>query len=189
VTIAIADRNALAAAMTRHADGEAGAFVEVYDLLAPPLLRFFATRTRCHATAEDLVQQTLLNMHGARSVYVRSSDVVPWAFAIARRLLIDARRRTKKELLYGDAADEHAALDARRERYAIPDEIVPTEEGATIAARALERMPAIHREAYLLVRHDGLSIAQAAEVLGASPTAVKLRVHRAYEAFRSALAG
>jgi RNA polymerase sigma-70 factor (ECF subfamily) len=48
-------------------------------------------------------------------------------------------------------------------------------------------MPEAHRVAYILVRQEGLSVAEAAEVVGTTPTAMKLRAHRAYEALRAAL--
>ncbi len=51
----------------------------------------------------------------------------------------------------------------------------------------LERVPEQHREAFTLVQIEGLSMAEAAEVLGTTVAAVKLRAHRAYEALRSAL--
>ena len=43
--------------------------------------------------------------------------------------------------------------------------------------------------AYTLVRQEGLSVAEAAEVLGVTVTAVKLRAHRVYEALRAVLDG
>jgi len=181
-------RAALCAAMDRYAEGDDVAFGEVYDLLAPRLYGFFARQTGDRARAEDLVQQTLLQMHAARQVYAKGSDVVPWAFAIGRRLLVDARRRTRREVLFDSAADDAAALDAKVERFSIPEGEVMTSVLAVRAQNELERMPESHREAYVLVRQEGLSVAQAAEVLGTTATAVKLRAHRAYEALRAALA-
>lgn len=183
------DREALSAAMDRYADGDGAAFAEVYGHLGERLYAFFLRRTRDVMRAEDLVQQTFLNMHMARMSYARSSDVVPWAFAIARNLLVDMRRRGKREVLFASADDEAAALDAKVERFAIPDGAVSSKEVAARAMAALASMPEQHREAYMLVRQEGLSIAQAAEVLGTTQTAVKLRAHRAYEALRAALAG
>lgn len=180
-------RGPLSSAMDRYADGEETAFGEVYDLLAPRLYAFFLRQTGDPGRAEDLVQQTLLQMCAARQSYLRGSDVVPWAFAIGRRLLIDSRRRTKKEVLFATAADDAAALDLKVERYSVPEGLVMTRELAERAEEELERMPESHREAYLLVRQEGLSVAQAAEVLGTTSTAVKLRAHRAYEALRAVL--
>jgi len=173
--------------MDRYADGDATAFAEVYDLLAPKLFGFFLRQTRDQARAEDLVQQTLLQMHAARLSFARESDVLPWAFAIGRRLLVDSRRRTKKEVLFDTAEDDAAALEMRVERFSVPDDLAMTKELAVLAEEELERMPEAHRDAYVLVRREGLTVAEAAEVLGTTPTAIKLRAHRAYEALRLVL--
>jgi RNA polymerase sigma-70 factor (ECF subfamily) len=178
---------ALDAAMDRYADGDAAAFGEVYDRLAPRLLAFFLRRTRDQAAAEDLTQQTLLNMHRARQSFVRGSEVTPWAFAIARRLLIDARRRRRNEVLLDVADEDAAAADLRVARDAVPDEVAASRQMAARARAELDRLPEPQRTAYLLVREDGLSVAEAALVLGTSTAAVKQRVFRAYEALRAAL--
>jgi RNA polymerase sigma-70 factor (ECF subfamily) len=180
-------RAALTRAMDRHADGDPTAFAEVYDLLSHRLFAFFLRRTRDRARAEDLVQQTLLQMHCARQSYVRGSDVVPWAFAIGRRLLIDAHRRRKNEVLFDSAEDARAALDGRASREDIPEEVASTHEIAARVRRSLDALPEGQRTAYVLVREDGLSVAEAAEVMGITVTAVKLRAHRVYEHLRGVL--
>ena len=182
------EREALSSAMDRYADGDEAAFAVVYDLLAPRLYGFFVRQCGDAARAEDLVQQTLLQMCAARETFARGSDVLPWAFCIGRRLLVDGRRRTKKEVLFATAEEDAAALETRVERFAIPDDVAMTKELAARAEDELERMPESQREAYMLVRQEGLSVAQAAEVLGTTATAIKLRAHRAYEALRTALA-
>jgi RNA polymerase sigma-70 factor (ECF subfamily) len=105
------DADAASAAMDRYAGGDNAAFGELYDLLAPRLFGFVVRQTRDRARAEDLVQQTFLQMHCARDSYVTGADVMPWAFAIARRLAIDAFRRTKREALDGDGVLEGVAKD------------------------------------------------------------------------------
>ena len=85
-------KEAASAAMDRYACGQDAAFSDLYDLLAPRLSAFIGRRTRDRALAEDLVQQTFLQMHTARSHFCSGADVTPWAFAIARRLLIDTIR-------------------------------------------------------------------------------------------------
>lgn len=182
------DRSELSAAMDRYAEGDDPSFGEVYDRLAPRLYGFFVRNTGDPSRAEDLTQQTLLQMHAARLSFVRGSDAVPWAFAIARRLLIDSRRKTCKEVLFETAEDDAAALDHKAERFAMPEALAISRQDAERASTELERMPESHRTAYLLVRQDGLSVAEAAAVVGTTPTALKLRAHRAYEALRGALA-
>jgi RNA polymerase sigma-70 factor (ECF subfamily) len=91
-------------------------------------------------------------------------------------------------VLFETAEDDAAALDHRVERFALPDALAISKQDEGRARDELERMPEPHRTAYMLVRQEGLSLAQAAEVVGTTPTAIKLRAHRAYEALRAALA-
>jgi RNA polymerase sigma-70 factor, ECF subfamily len=178
---------ALDAAMDRYARGEDDAFAEVYDRLAPRLFRFVLRSTRDRAKAEDIVQQTMLQMHRARGRFAPGAEVVPWAFAIARRLVIDQHRRGGREVLavQGDdsGAELLAALDAPADQVAIAKEL------AVRLSAELDRLPENQRIAFELIKQEGLSVAQAAEVLGTTVAAVKLRAHRAYEALRAALEG
>jgi RNA polymerase sigma-70 factor (ECF subfamily) len=173
--------------MDRHAEGDDKAFAEVFDLLAPRLEAFFIHHTRDRARAEDLVQSTLMQMHRARQSFVKGSDVIPWAFAIGRRLMIDAHRRTKKEFLFASADAERTAIDRRVSVDASPDEVVSTRQLADRARAQIERLPAPQRAAFGLVREEGLSLAEAADALGTSVTAVKQRLFRVSEAMRGML--
>jgi RNA polymerase sigma-70 factor (ECF subfamily) len=174
--------------MDRHADGDPAAFGEVYDLLAPRLHAFFLRQTGDRSRAEDLVQQTLMQMHAARRNYARGSEVFPWAFAIGRNVLIDAGRRTRREVLFRSTEENADAADAQVDRASAPDELAEVEQSVLRVRQAIERLPENQRAAYDLVRSDGVSIAETAEVLGTTPGAVKLSVHRVYKALRAVLA-
>jgi RNA polymerase sigma-70 factor (ECF subfamily) len=167
--------------MERYARGDDAAFADVYDAIAPRLYGYLLRQTKEVARAEDLVQQTLLQMHRARGSFIPGAEVTPWAFAIARRLLIDGIRRGRREVLRAsdeDNADEPVATDARA------DDLVQAQELAARIQRELLRLPEAQRVAFELIKQEGLSLAQAAEVLGCTVAAVKLRAHRAYEALR-----
>jgi RNA polymerase sigma-70 factor (ECF subfamily) len=124
-------------------------------------------------------------MHRARGRFLRGAEVSPWAFAIARRLLIDGVRRGKREVL---SADGEGADDSREASADPPaDELVAAQETAARIQAELSRLPATQRAAFELVKQEGLSIAEAAQVLGTTVAAVKLRTHRAYEALRAVL--
>src|SRR5271155_3933630 len=98
-------KQAASAAMDRYACGEDAAFSELYDLLAPRLSAFLLRRTRDASHPEDLLQQTFLQMHHARRHFGTGADVAPWAYAIARRLFIDALRKRGREGV--SASDEN----------------------------------------------------------------------------------
>jgi RNA polymerase sigma-70 factor (ECF subfamily) len=176
---------ALNAAMDRYAAGDDGAFGEIYDLLAPQLLRFFLRQVGDMSLTEDLTQQTLLQLHAARYNYVRGSSARAWAFAIGRNILTDARRRGQREVLFPTEEAQAKALGARVSRDSCPEGLAAAREMAAQVGTELEQLPESQREAYGMVRHEGLSVAETAEVMGTTPTAIKLRVHRVYEALRA----
>ena len=162
-------------AMDRYADGDASAFNLLYDELAPRLRAMLRRKGCDSALTEDLIQETFLRLHRARAHYRRGQEVVPWAFAIARRLLIDTWRHRSVE--QRRAPDETAAP-------ASPEEQLIADETVRALAAGIERLPPQNHEAFSLVKFDGLSLEQAAQVLGTTVTAIKLRVHRAYLALR-----
>ncbi len=175
----------LNAAMDRYATGDDSAFAELYDGLAPRLYGFLARYTRDRARAEDVVQQTMLQIHRARGRFLVGAQVVPWAFAIARRLLIDSHRRGSREVLapvdFDDAIRPLASTDDRA------DDVVVAKEVAARLTQELARLPENQRMAFELIKQDGLTVKEAAQVLGTTVAAVKLRAHRAYEAMREVL--
>ena len=174
---------AVDAAMTRYSAGDDAAFGEVYDALAPRLFGYLVRQTRDHARAEDLVQQTFLQIHRARGRFIAGAEVVPWAFAIARRLMIDGMRRGKREVL---ASDDDAGEGPPASGPAA-DDLVQAQQLANRIRGELAQLPEAQRVAFELVKQEGLSLAEAAQILGTTVAAVKLRAHRAYEALRTVL--
>jgi len=163
------------AAMESWADGDTRAGEELYDLLAPRLHTFLIRRTNSPELAADLVQETFLRMHRSRSHFARGTDVATWAFTIARRLLIDEHRKTREPVDTERAAPESPDVLAGRHRL-----------GGRILAE-LARLPRGHREAFELTHFEGISIAEAATIVGVTKIAIKLRVYRACAALRSKL--
>ncbi len=175
--------------MERYSRGDEAAFAELYDAIAPRLLGFLRKATRDGDAAEDLMQQTLLQMHRHRGSFIPGARVTPWAFAIARRLLIDnARRRRVERRLFSDApADDRRMASEPAAATPAADDLLHARRLERRVQQRLDALPENQRTAYRLLQQEGLSLKGAAEVLGTSVTAVKLRAHRAYEALRAVL--
>jgi RNA polymerase sigma-70 factor (ECF subfamily) len=170
-------------AMDRYAAGDDAAFARVYDAVAPRVYAYLYRQTRDASRAEDLVQATLLQIHRARGTFISGSRVLPWAFAIARRLLIDELRKSKRDVAAGAVTvDETLPSDA----HSVSDS-VEAEELERAIQRELALLPANQRTAFELVRLEGLSHAEAAETMGVTVNSVKLRVHRVYSALKRLL--
>ena len=149
-------------AMARYAAGDEAAFAAVYDELAPRLYGYLVRQTRETARAEDLVQQTFLQMHRARGSVLAGAEVVPWAFAIARRLMIDGFRRGRREVLRRLQPPRRAGAAEGPPA----DDLVQAQELATRIRRELARLPETQRVAFELVKGEGLSLAEAAASAG-----------------------
>jgi RNA polymerase sigma-70 factor, ECF subfamily len=165
--------------MARYAGGDDAAFAELYDQVAPRLYAFLFRRIKNRAQTEDLVQQTLLQMHCARGRFLPGARVLPWMYAIANRLAIDTFRRAGREIALVDEEGAGRADSA--------DDILEAKRLARDIGRELERIPQNQRVAFELVKLEGLSLKEAAEALGTTVMSVKLRTHRAYEAIRGVL--
>lgn len=179
------DNHALDAAMDRYAGGADASFSEVYDALAPRLYGYLVRQIRNPGIAEELVQQTFMHMHRARGQFVRGAPVLPWAFAIARRLLVDQVRRHKREIL-STTTDEGVAEVAPSDD-AAADDLLHASQMADRVRGVLSTLPESQRVAFELLKIEELSVAEAAQTVGTTSAAIKLRAHRAYEAIRVAL--
>lgn len=168
-------------AMTRYADGDDEAFETLHATLAPRLLAYTRQRMRNSSSAEDIVQETLLRVHHARDRFHRGANVFPWAFSIARRLIIDATRRRAARYETFTSTDDFPACESPHDRY-------EGSELADIVTSALATLPENQRQAFDLVRLQGRSLADASRVLGVTENAVKLRVNRAHGALRERVA-
>jgi RNA polymerase sigma-70 factor, ECF subfamily len=175
-TIQSSDREAADHAMERYAAGDDRAFADVHAYLQPRLHAYLLRRCRNRAYAEDMLQLTFLRLHRARATFAPGSRVVPWAFAIATRLLVDAARAARR------SPDEViCAFDAPAHGVSAEDR-VRVRELYELYQQELARLPVPQRAAFRLVGQEGLSLAHAAERLGVSVTAIKLRLHRARQA-------
>jgi RNA polymerase sigma-70 factor (ECF subfamily) len=155
-----------------------------YERLLVELLPFVrgVVRRRVRSGEEDdVVQEVLLSIHSARHTYRPGRPLAPWVRAIARNASIDWLRReirVRQRTSDADSAEIPAAEPAGDvEARPLPPSL----------QRALEKLPGPQREAVLLLKVQGLSVAEAARQLGVSPGALKLRAHRGYRALRTSL--
>src|SRR5689334_6671382 len=74
-----ASRATANAAMDRYAAGDDAAFEALYDALAPRLRHYLLRQVKDGHRADDLLQQTMLQIHTARGRFLAGAEVVPWA--------------------------------------------------------------------------------------------------------------
>jgi RNA polymerase sigma-70 factor (ECF subfamily) len=133
--------------------------------------------------AEDLLQVTFLRLHAARNAWMRGARVVPWTVRIARNAACDEyrARRTARVVLTQSGHLPELAWE--------PDPDPLDSHTTECIHRALNRLPPMYREAVTLTKHRDLTIREAAVIAGATESAMKLRLHRAYNWLRQDLGG
>jgi RNA polymerase sigma-70 factor (ECF subfamily) len=175
----LADEETLRALMARYQQGDAAAFEELHALLAPSLRRYLASLASGAQIADDLLQDTFLQLHRSRRTYNPARPVRPWAFAVARHAFLMDRRTRRRRAPPHDHADSapDIAVPAAVEGLAREDEL----------RRAVARLPADRVEPLLLHHVWGFSFEEIGKMLGIRAGAARVRASRAMSALREML--
>jgi RNA polymerase sigma-70 factor, ECF subfamily len=169
----------LAALMQEYQQGEGKAAALLVAQVSPQLFRFFLGQVRDRGRAEDLLQDLWLRVHKARRSYRPGEPVLPWIYAIARRVRIDDYRKKSRIARHEFQSEElPEIIEDTSSKTALPD-----------MKELLQSLPAAQREAVLLLKVSGLSLEEAARATGTSVGAVKQKAHRAYQTLRKVLGG
>lgn len=151
--------------------GDRAAFGALYDRLGARLLAVARGLAGAHADAEDLVQQTFLDLYRSRRALARARDVESYAFASLRHRAAAALRRQRSVPL---------------EVEPVREDLAPREEDPRLV-RALDDLPREQREALELRTAGGLTFEQLGRVLGVSADTAASRVRYALERLRRSL--
>jgi RNA polymerase sigma-70 factor (ECF subfamily) len=166
----------LEALMVRYQTAEPEAGALLVEKLSPAIFQYFLAQVRSRADAEDLLQDFWLRIHNARHTYRPGEPVLPWAYAIARRVKIDDYRRNRK-------ARQHEPLDEELLHTPPP----PAKAAHPPITELLRDLPESQRQVILMMKVSGLSLEEVARATGSTVGAVKQKAHRGYERLRSLL--
>jgi RNA polymerase sigma-70 factor (ECF subfamily) len=163
--------------MQRYQQGDPEAPGELIATLSPALLRFFRSQAASREHADDLLQDTWLRIHRVRHTYRPGEPVLPWIYAIARRVRIDGYRRSRRI----NAHESMMAILPECPSQAEPRNPLPPFE-ALVA-----ELPDAQREVVTMLKVGGLTLEEVARATSSTVGAVKQRAHRAYEQLRKLL--
>jgi RNA polymerase sigma-70 factor (ECF subfamily) len=152
----------------REGDGS-DRFDALFDAHYAEVLAFALRRTASRSEAEEIAAE-------AFAVAWRRGDsvptpAIPWLYGVANRLLRNQQRSGRRQLrLMTKLSAERAPLGRD------PAESVSERDAATIA---FSRLSTSQREVLQIVAWEGLDADEAADVLGCSTGAFRVRLHRA----------
>ena len=165
--------------------GDRAAYAQLVRKIIPLLQRVLRIRHRFLQAADrdDLMQDVLLSLHRAMATYDSRREFVPWLMAIARNKMVDRARRfarsTANEILVDDWVEVARAEPSisHVERYGDPEAL----------REAINRLSPLQRKAIELFKLRELTAKEAATVMGTTPGALRVAVHRAIRSLRTSL--
>lgn len=151
-------------------DDDEARFRELFEATFGAVRRYVHHRGGSDGSVDDVVAETFL-VAWRRLDDVPRDDPVPWLLAVARNVWRNERRGRRRRL---------ALLGRVPTPPPTPPPSEPVEgEGVDGVLAALAGLDASDQEILRLVAWDGLTAAQVGTVLGCSPGAARVRLHRA----------
>jgi RNA polymerase sigma-70 factor (ECF subfamily) len=163
--------------MERYQQADPEAPAVLVAALSPALLRFFRSQVASREQADDLLQDTWLRIHRVRHTYRPGEPVLPWVYAIARRVRVDGYRKTRRINMH----ETRMAVLPERPAQGEPRNTIPAFETLVAA------LPEAQREVITMLKVGGLSLEEVARATSSTVGAVKQKAHRAYERLRKLL--
>ena len=162
------------------AQGDPSLFSSLVERWQTRLINFFYLSTQNRADAEDLAQETFLDLYKSAARYQNKGTFNAFIFTLARRRLIDRYRKQACRPI--DFVDPSDALMQQQSELANP-----SSELEDAFQNALKTLPENQRSALLLLQQQGLSYAEIAKSLSTSLSSVKIWIHRARTHLRQQL--
>ncbi len=143
--------------------------------------------------AREAVQEAFISAYKAREQFSGDAKVSTWLHRIAVNAALSKLRSQKRrpeesieDLLPRFLPNGHYAK-AFTSWTEPADEALARKETAELVRQTIDKLPESFRMALVLRDIEGFSTEEAAEMLGTTPNAVKLRLHRARMALRTLL--
>jgi RNA polymerase sigma-70 factor (ECF subfamily) len=151
-------------------DGDVDAFEELVRRYQATIYRVALRMLGSRADAQDATQETFVRAWRALPRFRHDSTISTWLYRIVTRRALDkiATRRATGTL---DEVELESGPD--------PAQAAEHRERLGAIRRAIANLPPEQRAALVLREFEGLSYQEVADVLGASLSAVKGRIHRA----------
>ena len=177
------------ALLTAYIDGDRQAFAALLERYRTELHGFLARFLGSSAAADDVFQETFLQVHLAASTFDSTRNFKPWLFTIAANKARDWHRRQKRrravslDAPLGGDPDGTRMVDIMESKAEVPDNLLESAETRERVKDVVDSMPALYREVLQLNYFQKMSYQQIAEVLGVPLGTVKSRLHAAVATF------
>jgi RNA polymerase sigma factor (sigma-70 family) len=178
------------ALMLAYRGGDGAAFEALYARWRGPLYRYFLRQCGHAGQADELFQDVFMRVIGAAANYEATAKFTTWLFRIAHNRLVDHWRKSGREPVdastQGDDGDD-CAFDPPAPEDAAPEHRAERKQLAEALVAALNELPEVQREAFLLAEEGGLTLEEIASISGVGRETIKSRLRYATAKLRHKL--
>jgi RNA polymerase sigma-70 factor (ECF subfamily) len=163
--------------------GDKAACAECIEIHSPRIYRLALRLMGNEAEAEDVLQETFLNAFKAIGSFEGRSELGTWLYRIAYNSAMMRLRRPQPHMV---SVEETMSFESQstipRQLFdwcCLPEEDFESDEVRHRLEQAIRELPESLKVVFVMRELEGLSTNQTAEALEISPSAVKVRLHRA----------
>lgn len=158
-------------------------FDRLFQRYRRPMVTYAQRFVRHPARAEELAQEVFVRVYTTKR-YAPNTRFKTWLYTVATNVCLNEVRRFEHRVEFSSLDHATHGPDLRDSSAATPESHAQAHELGRQIERALAALPDNQRTALELVRQEGLSHDEVADVLSVSVPAVKSLVHRALETLR-----
>ncbi len=163
--------------------GDRAEFARLVDTYSSPIYRLGLRMLGNPQDAEDVLQNTFLNVLTHIAEFEGRSSLATWLYRIAANEALMLLRKKKPEVNLDDFETEDESENLLPTQFvdwsALPEDQLLSGEGKQLLDQVIQALPETLRLVFLLRDVEGLSIKETAEALNLSETNVKTRLLRA----------
>ena len=153
------------------------AFGQLIDRHASVIVNLAYRMVGNRAEAEDLAQEAFLTAFKALSTFRADAKFSTWLYRIATNKCKDWLR-VKRPGMGQQDVDINEALDIHVAEAQTPERLLSQQQVAQELEQAVQRLPPLYREAFVLKHIEGLSYEEMEEILGVNGDTLKMRVYK-----------
>jgi len=170
--------------MVELQNGNMVAFDELYNRHEGGLYRFLLRKCNGKSVARDLFQEVWLKLFEARSRFKTNASFKTYLYTIANNHFIDYYRKKMRQEGINQVNPGYTEEDLAAGENCQPEHQAEVEEQRQMMLQLVDKLPLEQREVILL-REEGLSIGEIADVLGLNKELAKSRLRYAHDKLRA----
>ena len=176
---AAADRQDDVALVRAAQRGDREAFGALVGQHAPSIISVTTRMLGQTADAEDVAQETFIAAYKALSQFQFDSKFSTWLYRIAVNKCTDALRSRRPENVSVEAAGDDGPVAWEMASEETPYWELQQAELAWELDAAIQALPHLYRESFVLKHIEGLEYDEMSAILGAHRDTIKMRVYKA----------